>query len=353
MLPGASTLPHVDPRWDAKVFRHRFAHRRDGPRRNPARGCPDAGIVSPALLALAAVGGSTNAVIHLGAIAGRRLLNLTVEDFDAAARMAPVLADVVPIGRHNIAAFDAADGIQVVLAELGQTGPPDQVTTRNRNHNNVIRRRDDPVTMVPAFTVLRGNLGPDGAVPKTAAAREELTTHTGPAVVFHGYDDMLARIDDPDLNVDENSVLMLIGCGPRGGDGFPEWGMISIPKKLAERRVTDMVRIGDARMSGTTFGTCVLHVAPEAAVGGPLAAVENGDLVTLDVRRHLLHVEVPPDVLSERSAQRTAIPNRHLRGWPALYQRHVMQAPPGADLDFLVPANADELEFIDPIVVRS
>jgi dihydroxy-acid dehydratase len=206
---------------------------------------------------------------------------------------------------------------------------------------------------VPAFAVVRGNLAPDGAIIKTAAAGAHLMTHTGPAVVFRGYDDMLTRIDEPGLIVSPASVLILVGCGPRGGDGFPEWGMIPIPKKLAEQGITDMVRISDARMSGTSFGTCVLHVAPEAAVGGPIGGVEDGDMITLDVSRRLLTVDVGSHVLTERIARRPKERPRHHRGWPALYQEHVLQAPSGADFDFLVPRNAEELIFVDPKVGRS
>ncbi len=352
MLPGASTLPHDDPRLDAKALETGsrivdLVH----------QGITPEQMLTPtsfrrAMLALAAIGGSTNAIIHLCAIAGRRRITLELADFDAAARDVPVLADVAPIGRHNIAAFDAAGGIQAVLRQLER--PVGAVSeSGDRTSGDVIRRRDDPVTTAPAFTALTGNLAPDGAVIKTAAARGDLTTHTGPAVVFHGYDDLMRRIDDPALQVDETSVLILTGCGPRGGDGFPEWGMIPIPKKLAGRGVTDMVRISDARMSGTSFGTCVLHVAPEAAVGGPLAAVEDGDLVTLDIGRRRLDVHVTAGVIEERLARRVPRPVQHRRGWPALYQRHVNQAPLGADLDFLVPQSDDDTRFVDPTIGRS
>jgi dihydroxyacid dehydratase/phosphogluconate dehydratase len=209
------------------------------------------------------------------------------------------------------------------------------------------------MTWVPAFAVVKGNLAPEGAVIKTAAASAHLMMHFGPAVVFCGYDDMLSRIDDPGLNVSQGSVLILTGCGPRGGDSFPEWGMIPIPKKLAEQGVTDMVRISDARMSGTSFGTSVLHLAPEAAVGGPLAGVEDGDMVTLDVTGRLLEVAVAPHALAERIARRPKEAQRHHRGWPALYQEHVLQAPSGADFDFLVPKSAEQLRFVDPRVGRS
>jgi dihydroxy-acid dehydratase len=188
---------------------------------------------------------------------------------------------------------------------------------------------------------------------KTAAASPTLLTHRGPAVVFEGYDDMLARIDDPELDVAADAVLVLRGCGPRGGDGFPEWGMIPIPRILAAQGVTDMVRISDARMSGTSYGTCVLHVAPDAASGGPLALVRDGDVVALDVPRRRLELLVDPVELAARRAEWRPAPARHHRGWPALFDAHVLQAPDGADFDFLRPSSADELRFDEPIVGRS
>ena len=351
MVPGTSTLAHDDPRLVARASETgarivAMVEEQLTPERILTPGA-----FGRALLALAAIGGSTNAIIHLCAIAGRRMVPLRLEDFDAAARQTPVLADVAPIGKHTIAAFDAAGGIQEVLARLD--GVPAPVPGAEARELPVIRDRHDPVTDGPAFAALRGNLAPDGAVLKTAAASPHLLTHTGPAVVFRGYDDMLSRIDDPDLDVTGDSVLILAGCGPRGGDGFPEWGMIPIPKKLAGRGVTDMVRVSDARMSGTSFGTCVLHVAPEAAAGGPLGAVEDGDLVTLDVPGRRLQVDVPPEVLAGRLARRPAPPRRHLRGWPALYAEHVLQAPEGADFDFLVPRDEEQLRFVEPTIGRS
>lgn len=344
MLAGASTLAHDDPRLDelatdtggriVAMIAENITASQVLTRESFAR----------ALRVLAALGGSTNAVVHLSAIAGRRRLGLTLQDFDQAARDAPVLADVAPVGTHNIAAFDAAGGVQAVLAALDGQTPGD---------GSVVRRRSDPVTAQPAFAVLTGNLAPDGALVKTAAADPRLLTHSGHAVVFDSYDDMLGRIDDPDLDVDADSVLVLRGCGPRGGDGFPEWGMIPIPKKLAARGVTDMVRISDARMSGTSFGTCILHVAPEAAVGGPLAALRTGDRVTVDIARRRLAVELTDDELAARLAAWQPPAPRHVRGWPALYQQHVMQAPHGADLDFLVPTDDAAVAFVDPVVGRS
>ncbi len=350
MVPDASTLPHDDPRLDAKAVEtgtRIVAMVKDG--RTPD-GVLTKEAFTLALRALAAIGGSTNAVVHLCAIAGRRRIALALEDFDEAARDVPVLADVAPIGRHTIAAFDAAGGVRAVLDRMAA-----QTTevTDTASSSDVIRTPSHPVTTLPALTALRGNLAPDGAILKTAAASAALLSHTGPAVVFQGYDHMLDRIDDPALEVDENSVLVLTGCGPRGGDGFPEWGMIPIPKKLARQGITDMLRISDARMSGTSFGTCILHVAPEAAVGGPLAALEDGDMVTVDVERRLLQVDLTQETIAARLAARRSSPSVHLRGWPALHEAHVMQAPQGADLDFLVPATDEALLFVEPVIGRS
>lgn len=356
MLSGASTIAHDDDRLIAKA-------RRTGSRIvSMVRGgiTPETILTLEsfrrALRVLAALGGSTNAIIHLCAIAGRRMVALQLEDFDKAAQDTPVLADVAPIGAHTIAAFDAAGGVQALLAELEEVARPRMSLSApglEAQKSQVIRSRENPVTGAPAFAVLKGNLAPDGAIIKTAAASAHLMTHTGPAVVFRGYDEMLSRVDDPDLNVSRSSVLILTGCGPRGGDGFPEWGMIPIPRKLAEQGITDMVRISDARMSGTSFGTCILHVSPEAAVGGPLGGVEDGDMVTLDVAKRLLAVDVAPDVLAERIARRPKRFQQHLRGWPALHQEHVLQAHMGADFDFLVPRSAEQLNFVDPKVGRS
>ncbi|WP_103340785.1 dihydroxy-acid dehydratase [Amycolatopsis sp. CA-126428] len=302
-----------------------------------------------ALRALAAIGGSTNAILHLTAIAGRRMIELTPDDLAAAARAVPVLADVRPIGRHTMSAFDAAGGIQAILSTMdsGVVPPPAAKVPA------VVRAPGSPVTELPAFAVVRGNIAPAGAVVKAAATSGRLLRHTGRAVVFRGYGDLLARIDDPELEVTTDSVLVLTGCGPRGGDGFPEWGMLPIPRKLAQRGVTDMVRISDARMSGTSFGTCVLHIAPEAAILGPLAAVRDGDLITLDALAGRLEADLTEDEITARLAHLQPSPERHRRGWPALYQRHVLQADRGADFDFLVPQDEAELAFIDPVVGRS
>jgi dihydroxyacid dehydratase/phosphogluconate dehydratase len=200
---------------------------------------------------------------------------------------------------------------------------------------------------------VRGSLAPDGAVIKTSAATPALLRHRGPAVVFHDYADMTCRVDDPGLDVTPDSVLVLAGCGPVGAVGMPEWGMIPIPARLVAAGVTDMVRVTDARMSGTSFGTVLLHVAPEAAVGGPLGLVRDGDMIAVDVAAGSLELEVGPAELARRAAARPAPARRHLRGWPALYAEHVLQAPQGCDLDFLTAPTAEHRQFVEPVVGRS
>jgi dihydroxy-acid dehydratase len=219
--------------------------------------------------------------------------------------------------------------------------------------DTAIRTLADPLRTDGAFAVVRGSLAPDGAVVKTSAASPELARHRGRAVVFRDYHDMRTRIDDPGLDVMPDNVLVLAGCGPVGVPGMPEWGMIPIPARLAAAGVRDMVRVTDARMSGTSFGTCVLHVAPEAAIGGPLALVRDGDPITLDIDAGRLDIDVPPDEIAARRAEWTPADSPHLRGWPALYQTHVTQANLGCDLDFLAAPTSAHRTFVPPIVGRS
>ncbi|GLZ00992.1 dihydroxy-acid dehydratase [Actinoplanes sp. NBRC 103695] len=361
MLPGGATLPAGDPRLHHHAYRSgrrivRLVHEQIVPSRiltEPA--------FQNALLVLAAVGGSTNATVHLAAIAGRRAIRLDLDDLDRAARRTPVIADIAPIGQQHIAAFDAAGGLPAVQAVLSGLLTPDLLTVAATDDlpgpagpaKGAIRPLTDPVTDRPAFTVLHGNLAPEGAVLKTAAADPALFRHTGPAIVFDSYTDMLDRIDDPDLGATRDSVLVLRGCGPRGGDGFPEWGMIPIPRHLAAAGVTDMLRISDARMSGTSFGTCVLHVAPDAASGGPLGLVRTGDLITIDVDRRILRAHLDDEEIDRRQARLRPPPSRHRRGWPLLYDEHVMQAPAGADFDFLVPRDSAAQTWEEPVIGRS
>ena len=369
MLPGAATLPSGDPRLtDVAVASGSRAVDLARTGTTPSTILDDAAFGN-ALLVLAAIGGSTNAVVHLCALAGRRGLSLPLDAFDEAARRVPVLVDVAPTGSRRIRAFDEAGGVPALLAVLEPLLDQGVTTVADpRRHGarpapsssadpaappTAIHQLDDPVTDQPSLVVLHGNLCPDGSVLKASAASPELLQHTGPAVVFRSYHDMLDRVDDPELDVTPESVLVLTGCGPRGGDGFPEWGMIPIPRKLAVRDVTDMVRVSDARMSGTSFGTCVLHVAPDAASGGPLALVEDGDLITLDVAGRRLHVHASDANLAARRAALPHRPPRHARGWRALYDQHVLQAPDGADLAFLRASPDAELSTDEPVVGRS
>jgi dihydroxy-acid dehydratase len=300
-----------------------------------------------AMTVLAAIGGSTNAIIHLCAVAGRRGITLPLERFGEIAARVPVIADIAPIGTGLMDDLAKAGGVPAVLAALAALdgvsaaggGPVPQWP---------LRPVSDPVTAAPAFMVVRGNLAPDGAVLKAAAASPELLRHRGPAVVFHSYAEMRQRIDDPDLAVTKNSVLVLAGCGPAGA-GMPEWGNIPIPARLLRAGVTDMLRISDARMSGTGYGTVVLHVAPESAVGGPLSLLRDGDIVSFDAFAGVLSVE--PGVLAGREPILPAFPDK--RGWPLLHRLHVTQAPEGCDYDFLRAPTPDQLPFVEPVIGRS
>jgi len=312
---------------------------------------------------LSAVGGSTNVVLHLLAIAGRSAGSLTLDDVGEIAATVPVLADVEPSGSLLIQDFHASGGVRAMVRELGELFDASAVTASGRTWRDeaaeaaprgiAIRPLDNPLHANGAFAVVRGSLAPRGALIKTSAASAELLTHSGPALVFQSYNDMRSRIDDPDLAVSSNTVLVLVGAGPVAVPGMPEWGMIPIPAKLAAAGVHDMVRITDSRMSGTSFGTCVLHVAPEAAVGGPLALVRDGDIISLDAANGTLDLEVDDAELDRRRAQWARPRSPHLRGWPALYQRHVTQADLGCDLDFLRPESDEARTFVPPVVGRS
>lgn len=317
-----------------------------------------------AIRALLALGGSTNAVVHLIAIAGRRNIKLPLSRFDELAQTTPFLVNVSPSGDYFMDAFHAAGGIPAVLSELsdlldldcltvaGGTWR-DLLTLARSSDADVIRPRHEPLAETGSLAVLNGNLAPNGAVIKTSAASPGLLQHRGPAIVFENYDDMQARVNDPDLPVTADSVLLLKNAGPKGVPGFPEWGMIPVPTKLLEQGVTDIVRVSDSRMSGTAFGTVVLHVAPEAAAGGPLAFVEEGDMIVLDVAARSLQLEVDVETIAERKRRFQPVPSPHRRGYPRLYADHVLQADEGCDFDFLRPNSEEELDFVWPIVGRS
>jgi dihydroxy-acid dehydratase len=299
-----------------------------------------------AIVALAAIGGSTNAVVHLLAIAGRAGVTLTLDDFDHTGADVPLLVDLQPAGAHLMEDFHRAGGLGAVLREVSDLLDPSATTVTGRplteyladadlHDESVIRRRTTPLQEAAGIAVLRGDLCPDGAVIKPAAASPSLLHHRGRALVFDSIEDLRARLDDPDLDVDEDSVLVLRGCGPKGYPGMPEVGNMPLPAKLLAKGVRDMVRISDARMSGTAYGTVVLHVAPEAAAGGPLAKVRTGDPIVLDTTRRRLDTDLPPGELDAREPASATAHAAPVRGWERLYIDHVLQADRGADLDFL------------------
>jgi dihydroxy-acid dehydratase len=345
-LPGNAAIPAVDSR--------RLALAEESGYR--IVGMVDEGLVPErvltraafenAITALMAVGGSTNAIIHITAIARRAGIDITLDDFDRISRRTPVIADVLPVGSRQMEDFFYAGGLPAVLRELGDLINPDCVTVTGRSLREecataqnldprTIRSRDKALQDDGGIAVLYGNICPDGAVIKHAAASPELRRHRGRAVVFQNKADLAARIHDPGLAVDASSVLVLRNCGPVGGPGMPEWGMLPIPLKLSEQGVTDMVRISDARMSGTSFGTCILHISPESAVGGALGLVEDGDEIELDVPNRSLNLLVGDDELARRRERWTPPVDAPVRGFAWFYTRHVEQADRGADFGFL------------------
>jgi len=300
-----------------------------------------------AIVTLMALGGSTNAIVHLVAMAGRAGVKLPLERFNELSAKTPVLANIRPSGtQYLMEEFYYAGGLRALLAELR-----DLLALGCRTANgctlgenledarifdeDVIRRRANPLKAAGGIVVLKGNLAPNGAVIKASAASPKLLKHAGGAVVFEDYNDMAARIDRDDLEVDADSVLVLRNAGPLGGPGFPEWGMLPVPKKLLRQGVRDMLRVSDARMSGTSYGTCVLHVAPESFVGGTLALVKNGDLIELDVERRTLNLKVADDELARRRAAWKQPLRKYQRGYGAIFSQHVKQADQGCDFDFL------------------
>ncbi|MEK7877497.1 MAG: L-arabinonate dehydratase [Pseudomonadota bacterium] len=300
-----------------------------------------------AIVTTHALSGSTNALIHLIAMAGRAGVKLALERFDELSRHTPVLANVRPAGqKYLMEDFYYAGGLRALLAQLRDLLNLDCLTVNGKTlgenlagakvyNSDVIRPRGNPLAVSGGLAVLRGNLAPDGAVIKPTAAELHLLKHTGRAVVFRNYSDMAARIDDEKLDIDADSVIVLQHGGPLGGPGMPEWGQLPIPKKLLARGVRDMVRISDARMSGTSYGACVLHVAPESYIGGPLALVRDGDLIELDVAARKLELKVSAAELARRRAAWQQPAPHYTRGFGALYQQHITQANEGCDFDFL------------------
>lgn len=309
-----------------------------------------------AILVHAAVGGSTNAVIHLIALAGRVGIELTQDDFDRLGREVPLLVDLKPSGRFLMEEFSDAGGVPAVLKAIGPVLRSDAVTVTGFTQGEiaanaetflpeVIGTRERPVGPSSGVWVLRGNLAPDGAIVKPSAATPALLTHKAPAVVFESIEDYKAKVDDPDLEVDADSILVLKGCGPKGYPGMPEVGNMALPRKLLEQGVRDMVRISDARMSGTAYGTVILHVSPEAEAGGPLSLVRNGDLIEVDGPNRRLELLVDDAELARRRQDWEASrePSQFTRGWYRLYINSVLQADQGADLDFLVGKSSSEV----------
>lgn len=364
MLPGTASIPATDARrLQAATATGRRIVQMVREDLRPSKILTSAAFDN-AIRALLALGGSTNAVVHLIAMAGRRNIRLPLSRFDELARTTPFLVNLMPSGQHLMDRFHAAGGLSAVLAEIrdllnlgcvtvsGKTLGENIARARSFDRD-VIRSREQPLAEGGSLAVLTGNLAPRGAIIKVSAASSKLMQHRGRAVVFHDYEDMLARINDPALSVDADSVLVLLNAGPKGVPGFPEWGSIPIPMKILQAGVTDVVRISDSRMSGTAFGTVVLHIAPESADGGLLALVRDGDEIELDVASRRLQLLIDDAEIVRRRAAWQPRPVQHLRGYPRLYIDHVLQADEGCDFDFLRPASNAELEFVQPIVGRS
>jgi len=304
-----------------------------------------------AVTAVLALGGSTNSIVHLVALARRAGVALDIDRFDALARKTPVLANIRPSGNYLMEDFFYAGGLRALLAQLGDLIDGGALTANGRTlgeniadaktwNDDVIRPRSRPLVANDGLAVLKGSLAPRGAVIKPPAMEARLQQHTGRAVVFKDYDDLAARIDDESLDVDADSVIVLQNAGPQGAPGMPEWGQLPIPKRLLKQGVRDMVRISDARMSGTSYGACVLHVTPESFVGGPLALVRDGDLIALDIPARRLDLLVDEAEMERRRKAWKPAPPRFTRGFGTLYLKHVTQADAGCDFDFLEPGAA-------------
>ena len=309
-----------------------------------------------AIVTLAGIGGSTNAVVHLLAIAGRLGIKLTLDDFDKIGSNVPLLANLQPAGTHLMEDFFRAGGLLALLKELKDLMDPKAITVTGKPlvdylddaeifDETIISKRSNPLKDSAGIAVLKGNLAPLGAVIKPAAASKELLKHKGKALVFDSIEDFHARIDDPNLDVDKDSVLVLRGCGPKGYPGMPEVANMPMPQKLLSQGVRDMVRICDGRMSGTAYGTVILHVAPEAAAFGPLALIQTGDVISLDVEKRSLNVELTDEELKNRKPSQKMIDAlaKPDRGWQKMYVDHVNQADTGADLDFLVGSSGSQV----------
>ncbi len=317
-------------------------------------------IMTPTALAnglriLLAIGGSTNAIVHLAAVAGRLGIEIDYQAFDKMGRETPVLIDLKPSGQYYMDDLHKAGGMAPIFRELKHLLNLDCMTVTGRTlgeeiddmsppfEQDVVRSFSNPIHSGGSIAVLGGNLAGDGAIIKQSASTEELLVHTGRAVVFESLQDLSNRIDEPDLDVSGDDVLVLRNAGPRGAPGMPEAGYIPIPRKLARQGVKDMVRISDARMSGTAFGTIILHASPEAAVGGPLALIRNGDMITLNAPERTLSLDVPEDELERRRSELApAAGTAGMRGYLRMFHDHVTQAGSGCDFDFLTSGKADK-----------
>lgn len=348
-LPGAATIPAVDADHERMASRSgRVAVDLAWKGHSPSRYVSRESFLN-AISVICACGGSTNAVIHLIAMARRTGVVLDVDDFDRVARRVPLLVNLMPAGQHLMADFFNAGGLPSLMRRIANLldltcenlvgeSLGSVVASASLPDPLVIRTLDQPVTTEPAIAILRGNLAPLGAIIKPSTFGKRFLQHTGPALVFEGPRDFAERIDSPDLIVSEDTVLVLRSSGPVGAPGMPEWGNLSIPKRLLSKGVTDMLRISDARMSGTHFGACVLHVAPESAVGGPLAIVKTGDLISIDFRNRRIDLELSDQEIEQRLViwREQPKPFRADQGYTKLFQNHVNQATEGCDFDFLV-----------------
>lgn len=346
-LPGAAAIPAVDsahPRMAASAGERIVAMVQSN--LTPKSFLTEKSFEN-AIIVDMALGGSTNAVIHTIAIAGRAGITVTLDRFDFWSEKIPLIADLMPSGKYLMQDLYHAGGSLALLSRLKQHLHLDQSGISGKTlgsliadaeiyDDDVIRTLDNPVSERSAIAVLFGNIAPDGAVIKPSAASAHLMQHRGAALVFESHAEMSAKIDDPDLDVDENTVLVLKNAGPIGGPGMPEWGGLPIPRKLLQQGIRDMVRISDARMSGTHFGTCILHVAPESAIGGPFALIETGDEIILDVTARRLHLNISDTELEERRRKAKVAIKKPPRGYGVLFSEHVTQANAGCDFDFLM-----------------
>ena len=354
-LPGASSIPAVDSRKKvmAQLTGRRIVEMVKEDLKLSDILTRDA--FENSIMTNAAIGGSTNLIIHLQAIAGRIGVDLCLEDFDKLGSKIPLLVNLMPSGKYLMEDFFYAGGLPVVLKELGSLLHQQAITANGKTllENNreakcwnkeVITTLDKPFKLEAGIVVLRGNLCENGAVIKPSAATPELMKHRGRAVVFESIEDYHARIDNPDLDIDESCVIVLKGVGPKGYPGMPEVGNVDLPEKLILKGVKDMVRISDGRMSGTAYGTVILHVSPESSIGGTLAIVQNGDYIELDVEKRILHLDISNEEIAKRKAKWTQPKPWAERGYVRIYLDHVEQADKGADLDILVGGSGSKVD---------